>query len=108
VKPYSDVEIGICVGKVKDKFFVAKHAVTEIKDGQFSFHRNSTSIQRESEFDGLYVIRTNVSAERRALADVVRNYKRVADVEKNFCTTNTALLDIRPIHHHLEDRNCLF
>ncbi|MDR1963880.1 MAG: hypothetical protein LBQ50_08885, partial [Planctomycetaceae bacterium] len=72
-KSYSDAEIGIRVGNVSDKFHVAKHLVMEIKDGQFSFHRNSDSIQRESELDGLYVIRTNVPAERRAAADVVRN-----------------------------------
>jgi transposase len=103
-KPYSDVEIGIRVGKVADKFHVKKHVVIEIKDGQFSFHRNSESIQRESELDGLYVIRTNVPTERRASADVVRDYKRLADVEKSFRTIKTTLLDIRPIHHHLEDR----
>jgi transposase len=103
-KPYSDVEIGMRVGKVKDKFHVAKHIVTEIKDGQFLFHRNSESIQCESELDGLYVIRTNVPAELRASADVVRDYKRLADVEKSFRTIKTTLLDIRPIHHHLEER----
>jgi hypothetical protein len=98
------VEIGIRVGKINDKFHVAKHIVTEIKDGQFSFHRNSESIQREFELDGLYVIRTNVPAERRAAADVVRDYKRLADVKKSFRTIKTALLDIRPIHHHFENR----
>jgi transposase len=103
-KPYSDAEIGIRVGRVADKFHVAKHVVIEIKDGQFSFHRNSESIQHESELDGLYVIRTNVPAERRASADVVRDYKRLADVEKSFRTIKTTLLDIRPIHHHLENR----
>jgi transposase len=100
-KSYSDAEIGIRVGKIEDKFHVAKHLVTEIMDGQFSFHRNSESIQRESELDGLYVIRTNIPAERRTSADVVRDYKRLADVEKSFRTIKTAMLDIRPIHHHL-------
>jgi transposase len=103
-KPYSDVDIGMRVDKVADKFHVKKHVVIEIKDGQFSFHRNFESIQCESELDGLYVIRTNVPAERRASADVVRDYKRLADVEKSFRTIKTTILDIRPIHHHLEDR----
>jgi hypothetical protein len=42
-------------------------------------------------FVTLYLL-TNVPAKRRASADV----------EKSFRTTNAALPDIRPIHHHLE------
>ncbi|MDR1964707.1 MAG: transposase, partial [Planctomycetaceae bacterium] len=98
-KPYSDSEMGIRVGKIVNKYHVAKYFVIEIKNGQFSFHRNSESIQRESELDGLYVIRTNVPLEH-----VVRDYKRLADVEKSFRTIKTTMLQIRPIYHRAADR----
>jgi hypothetical protein len=50
------------------------------------------------------VIRTNVPLERRASADVVRDYKRLADVEKSFRTIKTTMLQIRPIYHRAADR----
>ncbi|MDR2705488.1 MAG: hypothetical protein LBC02_06890, partial [Planctomycetaceae bacterium] len=103
-KPFTDAEIGIRVGKMINKYHVSKHFVTEIKDGIFSFHRNTTSIQQESELDGLYVIRTDVPSAERGAPDIVRDYKRLADVEKSFRTIKTTLLDIRPIHHRLEKR----
>jgi transposase len=103
-KPFTEAEIGVRVGKIVDKHKVAKHFEITIENGRFSFQRNSESIQQESELDGIYVIRTNVSSEERTASDVVRDYKRLADVEKGFRTIKTTLLDIRPIHHHLEKR----
>jgi transposase len=101
-KSFTDAEIGIRVGRVVNKYQVAKHFVTEIKEGQFSFQRNTESIQYESELDGFYVIRTNVPLEQRNALDLVRDDKRLADVEKGFRTIKTTLLEIRPIHHRLE------
>jgi transposase len=68
------------------KRYLPEHSMilTEIKDGQLSFQRNEDSIQEESE--------------------VMRDYKRLAEVEKSFRTIKTTLLEIRPIHHHLEKR----
>jgi transposase len=50
------------------------------------------------------VIRTNVPSEEREASDIVRDYKRLSDVEKSFRTMKTSLLEIRPIHHPLERR----
>jgi hypothetical protein len=76
---------------------VAKYIKITIKNGLLSFQRNTKSIQHESELDGIYyVLRTNVPATERAAPDIVRDYKRLADVEKSFRTIKTTLLDVRP------------
>jgi hypothetical protein len=98
-KPLTDAAIGIRVGKIVDKYHVAKHFETTIENGLFSFQRNINSIQYESELDGLYVIRTNVPAANRNASDIVRDYKRLAEVEKSFRTIKTTLLDIRTAAH---------
>jgi transposase len=103
-KPLTDTEIGIRVGRVVNKYQIAKHFILEIKEGLFSFQRNLDSIQHESELDGFYVIRTNVPPEQRNASELVRDYKRLAEVEKSFRTIKTTLLDIRPIYHRLEKR----
>jgi hypothetical protein len=50
------------------------------------------------------VLRTSVPAETLASADVVRAYKGLEEVERAFGTFKGPELEIRPIHHRLEDR----
>lgn len=96
--------IGVAVGKVVDKYKVAKHFKLEIGERVFSFARNAESIATEAALDGFYVIRTSVSAEHMDAADCVRNYKGLANVERAFRSLKSIDLQIRPIHHRLEDR----
>jgi transposase len=103
-KVYSDSEIGIRVGRVVNRYHVAKLFVTKIQDGRFLFQRDNEAIERESAIDGFYVIGTNVKVENRSGSDIVRDYKRLSDVEKSFRTIKTTLLNVRPIHHRLERR----
>jgi transposase len=103
-KSENDTKIGIRVGRIIDKYHVAKHFVIEILNGKLTFSRNMETIRRESELDGLYVIRTNLAEHERNSSDIVRDYKRLGDVEKSFRTMKTSLLEVRPIYHHLEDR----
>ena len=96
-------EIGQKVGKVINRFKVEKHFATTIDDGVFSFSRLEESIRRESDLDGIYVIRTSESAERISAQDTVRNYRRLEQVEIAFrCLKGVDLL-VRPIHHRTED-----
>jgi transposase len=103
-KPFTDTEIGMHLGKIINKYHVSKHFETKIENGKFSFQRNAESIQYESELDGFYVIRPNVPSKERNASDLVRDYKRLTDVEKSFRTIKTTVLNIRPIHHRLEKR----
>ena len=61
-------------------------------------------IAAEAALDGLYVIRTTCPAAKLASpAAVVRAYKQLKVAERAFRTMKDQL-EIRPIHHHLEDR----
>jgi transposase len=97
--PLDKAEIGKKVGKVINRFKVAKHFTIMIDDGAFSFSRKEESIHRESDLDGIYVIRTSEPAERISAEDTVRNYKRLEQVEMAIrCMKGVDLL-VRPIHH---------
>jgi hypothetical protein len=96
--------IGVRVGKVVNRYKVGKHFELEIRDDGFDYRRREEAIQAEAALDGLYVIRTSLSAERLAADEVVRSYKRLSDVERAFRCLKTVDLKVRPIYHWSEDR----
>jgi transposase len=97
-------DIGIRVGKIINKYKMAKHFDLDIKNDAFSFQRKSDSIAAETALDGIYIIRTSVSTDQMNSADCVRNYKLLVHVERAFRSLKTIDLKIRPIHHRLADR----
>jgi hypothetical protein len=96
-------KIGLRVGKVINKFKMAKHFTITITEDSFTFTRNTDTIAAEAALDGIYVLRTSLPAEALADDDVVLRYKGLEDVERFFRTLNSEL-DVRPIRHHLADR----
>ena len=96
--------IGIRVGKVVDKYKVAKHIALAIADDRLDFSRKEAQIAAEAALDGLYVVRTSVPPERLGAADAVRHYKRLSQLERAFRSLKTLDLKVRPIHHRLEER----
>jgi hypothetical protein len=96
--------IGLAVGKVIDRYRVAKHFVLDIGDDRLVVTRDAEAIAAEAALDGLYVLRTSVSSERLDSVDVVRAYKRLSHVERAFRGLKAVDLAVRPIHHHTEDR----
>ncbi len=96
-------KIGLRVGKVRNKFKMAKHFDLHITDEAFSFTRNQNSIAAEAALDGIYVLRTSLPDNALGRDDVVGRYKDLADVERFFRTLNSEL-DVRPIRHRLADR----
>jgi transposase len=97
-------QIGLRVGKVLGHYKMAKHFKLTIADDSFRYERDENAIASEAALDGIYVVRTTVSAERLACEDVVRSYKRLSVVERAFRSLKTMDLHIRPIHHHKADR----
>jgi transposase len=97
-------DIGVRVGKIINKYKMAKHFDLDIKNDAFSFQHKSDSIAAETAIDGIYIIRTSVSTDRMDSADCVRNYKLLVHVERAFRSLKTIDLKIRPIHHRLADR----
>ena len=92
------------VGAVLNQFKVKKHFLIEITSESFSYQRNRDSIATEAALDGLYVIRTDVSADTLDAASTVRAYKSLSSVEQAFRSYKTVDLKVRPIYHHLTDR----
>jgi transposase len=96
--------IGVRVGKVVNKYKVAKHFALTIEESGFKFQRLEKQIAAEAALDGIYVIRTSVPKKQMSSAEAVRSYKALAQVERAFRSMKTIDLHIRPIHHHLEGR----
>jgi Transposase DDE domain len=97
-------EIGKAVGNALAKYKVGKHFHTAITDTSFSYHRDQAKIDTEAALDGIYVLRTSVAAATLDPAAVVQSYKNLANIERDFRIIKTDDLDLRPIHHRLEDR----
>ena len=97
-------KIGVAVGKVVNRYKVAKHFELTITDNGFTFIRKTDSIAAEAALDGLYIIRTSVQAQRMDASTCVRTYKSLSQVERAFRSIKTMDLKVRPIHHHLENR----
>jgi len=96
-------KIALRVGKVINKFKMAKHFTLEITDEAFTFARNHHDIAAEAALDGIYVLRTSLPDNTLPTDDVVARYKGLEDVERFFRTLNTEL-DMRPIRHRLAGR----
>jgi transposase len=97
-------KIGQRVGKVLNAYKVGKHFEIDITDTCFTYRRKQAQIQEEAALDGIYVVRTDVSADQLDAEQTVTAYKSLSAVERAFRTMKTINLRIRPIHHHLEKR----
>jgi transposase len=102
-KPLTKEEVGVRVGKVIDRFKMAKHLALTIEEGRLDWRRQEESIAAEQALDGIYVIRTSEPAARLSSEDAVRGYKGLSHVERAFRTLKGLDLMIRPIHLRTED-----
>lgn len=96
--------IGVRVGKVIDRYKMAKHFDLDIAEGRFDFSVNDDRVAAEAALDGIYVIRTSVPASRMDADDAVRTYKSLSRVERGFRTMKSVDLQVRPIYHRKVDR----
>ena len=97
-------KIGEAVGKVIAKRKVGKHFRRDITDTSFTYQRDQAGIDAEAALDGIYVLRTSVPADELDPPAVVDSYKNLAHVERDFRSIKTDDLDLRPIHHRLDER----
>ena len=96
--------IALRVGKVLGRYKMGKHYHCQFEEHRFHFERVQASIDRESELDGVYVIRTNVAAAQASSEDAVRYYKELSKVERAFRSLKSVDLKVRPIHHRTGNR----
>jgi transposase len=97
-------KIGVRVGKIINRYQVAKHFNLAITDNSFSYKRNSEKIAAEANLDGMYVIRTSVSESILNDPSTVKAYKSLSQVEQAFRCYKTIDLKVRPIYHRLAHR----
>ena len=97
-------KIGIRVGKVIGKHKVGKHFLWEITDTGFTWQRDEEKIAAEARLDGIYVIRAARVPETTDAAGIVKIYKNLKYVERDFKTIKIDDLDIRPVRHYLATR----
>ncbi len=96
--------VGVAVGKVIDKYKMAKHLQLTITDTSLSVTRRTDQINAEAALDGIYVIRTSLPTDTLDAPSTVSAYKNLARVERDFRSMKADDLDLRPIHHYLFDR----
>jgi hypothetical protein len=96
-------KIGERVGRVSNKYKVAKHFELRIADGSFGYERKTEQIEAEAALDGIYVLRTTCGQDMLTSQAVVRVYKQLKLAERAYRAIKDAL-DVRPIRHHLQDR----
>jgi len=95
--------IGERVGRVSNKYKVAKHFELQIAEGSFSYQRKREQIAAEAALDGIYVLRSTCSTDELSHQAVVRVYKQLKLAERAYRTIKDSL-EVRPIRHHLQDR----
>ncbi len=76
--------IGVRADRALRSHKVGKHFTTTVTEDGFSYEREEEKIAAEAALDGVYVIRTNVSAGEIAAEDAVRAYKGLGRVERAF------------------------
>lgn len=96
--------IGVRLGRVINKYKVAKHFKLEISDKAFTWRMDEAKVAVEAALDGIYVIRTSLKKTQMDAGSAVRSYKLLSGVERAFRSMKSMDLDVRPIRHHLEQR----
>jgi transposase len=102
-QPLKESEIGLKVGRVINRFKVAKHFDLTIEDNNLEWMRLEGKIQQEEELDGIYIIRTSEPEESISAGDTVRQYKNLSRIEHIYRTVKGLDILIRPIRHRTEE-----
>ena len=97
-------EIGLRAGAVLAKFKVGKYFKLTLEEDSLHFERNQELLARDGAMDGIYVVRTSLPKEVLAADKAVETYKQLSKVERAFRTLKSVDLQVRPIHHYLENR----
>jgi Transposase DDE domain len=96
--------IGLKVGRVLNRYQMAKHLQVAITDTSLAITRRQSQIDTEAALDGIYVLRTSLPTDTLDAPGVVVAYKNLAHLERDLRHIKVDDLDLRPIHHRLEDR----
>ena len=105
LRPMRDPQrISYRVGATLGPGKVAKYFDWQITAQGLSFKRNPARIERDAALDGIYALRTSLTAQRLGPNETVVAYKGLAKLERVFRTLKSPELELRPIHHRLAGR----
>lgn len=91
-------------GRMLERLKAHKYFHYEVDtNGTLQWKRKDEVIANEEAQDGLYLLHTNLSAERCDAAQVLGHYKNLLDIEEAFCQLKS-YLEVRPVFHHRPDR----
>jgi len=96
--------IALRVGRLIGRFRMAKHFELTITDSSVGWRRRHKAIAQEAALDGIYVIRTSVTAQQLDAGAAVAAYKSLANVERAFRSMKTVDLHVRPVFHYNAER----
>ena len=99
-----EARIGLKIGRVIDRYKMAKHFDLNISNTTFSYSRRATHIAQEAAIDGIYVVRAKITSDDFTASQLVERYKDLSLVENAFRSLKSVDLKVRPIHHRGEDR----
>lgn len=81
---HTATDIALAVGAVVGKYKMKKHFDVVVTETGLTWSRRQIQIDEEAALDGIYIVRTNVTAEVLDTKSVVATYKRLAKVERAF------------------------
>jgi transposase len=90
--------------KIFQRYKTEKYFLWEVTDTKIQFSRNESVITEREQYDGLYVIKSNVTKELMDKCEIVEAYKSLINVEMAFRNMKTVQLEVRPVRHRTEDR----
>jgi transposase len=92
------------IGKIISKWNMAKFVILSGSGDETTWKFDVVKIENEQQFDGCYVVFTDVSTEDMTAVETVENYKNLIQVEQAFRNMKTVQLELRPVFHRKDDR----
>ena len=103
-KKTDDKTLAARAAKIFHRYKTEKYFNWDIVDTKIQFSRKESVITDCEQYDGLYVIKSNVSKDLMTKREIVEAYKSLINVEIAFRTMKTVHLEIRPVYHRTIER----
>jgi len=103
-KKTDDKTLAARATKIFQRYKTEKYFSWDIVDAKIHFSRQEQTIAGHERYDGLYVIKSNVTKELMDKREIVEAYKSLINVEMAFRDMKTVQLEIRPVCHRTEER----
>ena len=92
------------VGREANRRKVEKHFRITVCDDNLTWERDQAKIAAEAQLDGIYIVRTSLSAEAISAHDAVYAYKSLAQIERAFRNCKISRLEVRPVYVYSAER----